>query len=129
MTFKSQISLLFNLIKTTKENKVLLKSNFKYYKIRDILKILERYGLIHYYLIKDNTLLLYKNPSKMYEIHNFKDVKYFSAYKLRSFIRKNPANVYVVSTTLGLIDGFKASINNLGGYLVFIIKVQGNILR
>jgi len=129
MTFKKDVSLFFNLIKTSRENKVLFPTTVKYYKIRKIIQILLKYGIIYSYGLSNNNLYIYRNNYVTFEILYFNKIKYLSLYKIKSFISKNPHNIYIVSTSMGLFDGKDLLKLNLGGYLVFIIKTKGSLIR
>jgi len=127
MVFKKDISLVFNYIKTSNENKVLFPKNIKYYKLKSILHILVKYGIIYSFGVISNRLYVQRNKHITHGICCVNGVKYFSNYKLRSVISKHPANVYIVSTTLGVLDSKAVVKLGVGGYIVFIIKPKYSI--
>jgi ribosomal protein S8 len=120
--------MLFNLIKTSNKNKVLLSFNTKYSKFYEILKILLKYGIIYSFEIKHNVLCINNNKEKLYEVYHLRKVKYYSAYKLRSLINKNNSSIYIISTTVGILEGSSCIKINIGGYLVFILRLNGSII-
>src|SRR3954468_8981831 len=127
MTFKKDISLFFNLIKTSTKNKVLFPDTIKYYKIRKLLEILVKYGIIYSFGLDNNNLYVNRNTYVTLNILYFNKIKYFSNYKIKSFVAKNPDNIYIVSNSIGIFDSKDLIKLNLGGYLLFIIKTKGSL--
>lgn len=127
MTFKNDIALFFNVIKTSKENKVLFPYKIKLVKFKKILSILSRYGLIWRYGLIENRLFLHRNPFTLLDISRHNRDKFFSAYKLKSLSTKFRHNIYIISTPVGIFESRDALKYNLGGYLLFVIKPKNSM--
>jgi ribosomal protein S8 len=98
--------------------------------IINILKILFKQNIIkNYYLLNNNYFIIFLK----YKINNFSLIKkinivskpgkkiYISNYKLKSLLYKNYFNFYILSTSLGILDGETALNKNLGGELLLKI--------
>ena len=127
MTFRKDISLFFNCIKTSSKNKVLLPSNLKYSKLKKILGILLKYGVIHRFGLINNLLFVDRNIYKFLDVFWFNKTKYLSNYKIQSLVSKFPDNIYVISTPIGILDSKDAIKFKLGGLVLFIIKTKKSI--
>jgi hypothetical protein len=128
MSFRKDLFLFFNLIKTSNENKVSFPTKIKYYKLKKILHILLIYGIILNFGISSNRLYVYINKQSILNIYCLQKPVYLSNYRLQSFISKHPDTVYVISTSLGIFDSKNLFRTGLGGYLLFIIKPKKSLI-
>ena len=128
MTFRKILSTFFNQLKTNK-NKVFILKSVKYLRISSILNILQNYGIIYSFLIKDSKIHISCNQSQsLFIIKYINKVKYLSFYKLKSLICKYPSSIFVISTNLGVLDNSKIFNLKIGGYLLFIIKPKIEVI-
>jgi hypothetical protein len=63
------------------------------------------------------------------DILYFNKIKYFSNYKIKSFVAKNPNNIYILCNSVGTFDSKDLIKLNLGGYLLFVIRTKGSLIK
>lgn len=92
-----------------------------------VLKLLE-YGCITKYLFKeDGYIHIYKNLNSSVTLAQVpKQLLYQKYHQLESLMSKNPTSIYIVSTSIGILDNFELRKLRLGGELLFIIKQKNN---
>lgn len=128
-SFKNAIINLVESLKFYEINKALICTKSKYNKLKYILKILIKHGVILNYLLKDNKLFINVNHLKYYGVKYFSKGKYLSAYKIESLIHKFPGNVFIISTSLGIIDSTEAVSRKIGGQLLLILKTKESLIK
>jgi hypothetical protein len=127
MSFRKDLFLFFNLIKTSTENKVSFPTQIKYYKLKKILHLLLIYGIIFNFGVLSDHLYVYVNKQSVLNIYCLQKPTYLSNYKLQSLLSKHPDTIYVVSNSLGILDSKDLIRTGLGGYLLFIIKTKKSL--
>jgi ribosomal protein S8 len=128
-SFKNAILHLLESLKFFEKNKVLVCGFSKYKKLESILKLFNKYGVINDFFLKDGRLFVDVNLQGVFFVKYFPKAKYVSSYKIQSAITRCPENVYILSTHLGIMDSANVVSNNLGGQLLFILKMKTNVIK
>ena len=126
--FRKILFKLINLLKTFKKKELIV--DFKYMKIQSILYVLQKYGIIYNYKIckVSNKLSITARRESLMDVRLINKVMYISYYKLSSLIKKNPFCIFIISTTIGILDNEKILRLKLGGYFLFIIKPKNSLI-
>jgi ribosomal protein S8 len=126
--FRKILFKLINLLKTFKKKELVV--NFKYMKIHSILYVLQKYGVIYGYKLSkiNNKLIIIARKESLMDVRLIKKIMYISYYKLSSLIKKNPFCIFVISTSIGLLDNEKILNLKMGGYFLFIIKPKNALI-
>lgn len=125
-----RINNLLNQIKNAQKNKkLIIQTNIASRSELNLLKILSKRGVILSYLIENSkcTVFLkysFKGPAiqniKVFSKINSKN--YTKNENLKKMLLKQPFNIFILSTSLGLMDEKTAKQWNLGGELLAIIE-------
>lgn len=127
--FRKTLFKLINLLKTFKKKELVV--NFKYMKVHPILYVLQKYGVIYSYKISkvnNNKLSIIARKESLMDVRLINKVMYISYYKLSSLIKKNPFCIFIISTSIGILDNEKILRLKLGGYFLFIIKPKNALV-
>jgi ribosomal protein S8 len=128
-SFKNAVINLVESLKFYEVNKVLVCTKSKYMQLRYILKILIKHGVILNYVLRDNKLFINVNHLKHYSIKYFSKSKYLSSYKIESLVHKFPGNIFIISTSSGIIDSTEAVFKGIGGQLLLILKTKESLIK
>lgn len=128
-SFKNAIINLVESLKFYEVNKALVCTKSKYNKLRYILKVLIKHGVILNYMLRNDKLFIKVNHLKYYSVKYFSKNKYLSSYKIESLIHKFPGNVFIMSTSLGIIDSTEAVLKKIGGQLLLILKTKESLVK
>lgn len=122
----SKLAALNNLIANLKGTQD-LSFSFKLKNLKIFLSIVPKlleYGcIIKYTISTDGYIRIYKNNTANLTISQIpKQLTYQKYYQLEALMHKNPTSIYIVSTSIGILDNVELRKLRLGGKLLFIIR-------
>lgn len=128
-SYKNAIIDLMNHLTYYELNKALVCTKSKFIKLKGVLKFLIKYGVISSYMLNQNKLYLRLNPLRHFVVKYFSKTKYLSSYKIESLVNKFGGNVFLISTSLGIVDSNFAIEKRIGGRLLFVIKTKNSLIK
>lgn len=126
--FRKTLFILINKLKTFKNKELVV--NFKYMKMQPILYMLQKYGIIYSYKISkfNNKLIILTRNNSLMSVKMLKSFINVSFYKISALIKKNPFCIFIISTSIGILDNEQILKLKLGGYLLFVIKPNNSVI-
>ena len=128
MTFKKNITNFVNNLKSNKNFTFKIKSsNFKC--IHKILPKLLKHNCLSNYYVKDGYVYIQKHISSNYLTTAFvpKHLTNISYFALQSLMYKHPTTIFVVSTSVGILDNQELRNLRIGGAILFVIKPKNTL--
>lgn len=128
MSFKQSINSFISNFRSTQDSVFKIKTT-NAVSVFKILPKLLKYNCISRYCVKDNFIYVYKTieSSRLTTAFIPKHRSNVSYFELQSLMYKHPTVVYIVSTTVGILDNDEIIKLKIGGNLLFIIKYKNTI--